>query len=127
MKPIRPFLLALAATALLAACGGTPAGGGDQPADPIDADVTVTAAEMAFAPGTITLPAGATTIEFVNEDAMPHNLAIYADESKSEKLFEGDMVTDGTTVYEIPELPAGEYFVDCSLHPDMTATLVVEG
>jgi plastocyanin len=58
---------------------------------------------------------------------MPHNIAIYADESKSEKIFEGELVTDGTIVYDIPALDAGEYFFDCSLHPTMTGTLVVEG
>jgi plastocyanin len=58
---------------------------------------------------------------------MPHNIAIYTDASKSEKLFEGEMVTNGTVVYDVPALDAGEYFTDCSLHPNMTATLVVEG
>ncbi|HSI99888.1 MAG TPA: cupredoxin domain-containing protein, partial [Patescibacteria group bacterium] len=66
------------------------------------------------------------TIALVNEDAMPHNIAIYADSSKSEKLFEGETVTDGTVVYDLPALDAGEYFFDCSLHPNMTGTLVVE-
>ena len=126
MKPIRLSLVAVALAAVLAACGATSADGGSAP-DPADADVTVTAVDMAFDPGTVTVAAGETfTIALVNEDAMPHNIAIYADSSKSEKLFEGEMVTDGTVVYDLPALDAGEYFFDCSLHPNMTGTLVVE-
>lgn len=127
MKPIRLSLIAVAMAAVLAACGATTADGGDT-VDPADADVTVTAADMAFDPGTVTVAGGeAFTIALVNEDAMPHNIAIYTDSSKSEKLFEGEMVTDGTIVYNVPALDAGEYFIDCSLHPNMTGTLVVEG
>ena len=127
MKPIRLSLIAVAMTAVLAACGATAADGGDT-VDPAIADVTVTAVDMAFDPGTATAPGGeAFTIALVNEDAMPHNIAIYTDSSKSEKLFEGEMVTDGTIVYDVPALDAGEYFIDCSLHPNMTGTLVVEG
>ena len=125
----RVFFSAIASLSLLflAACGTTTADGGDT-VDPADADVTVTAADMAFDPGTVTVAAGETfTIALVNEDAMPHNIAIYTDSSKSEKLFEGEMVTDGTVVYDLPALDAGEYFFDCSLHPNMTGTLVVEG
>jgi plastocyanin len=127
MKPIRLSFLAIALTAILAACGSTSADGGSDA--PVTGDVSVTAAEMAFDPGTVTVTAAgeAFTIAFANEDAMPHNIAIYSDESKSEKLFEGEMVTDGSIVYDIPALDAGEYFFDCSLHPDMTGTLVVEG
>ena len=127
MQPIRLSLVAVALAAVLAACGTTAADGGSDP-DPADADVTVTAVDMAFDPGTVTVPGGeAFTIALVNEDAMPHNIAIYTDSSKSEKVFEGEMVTDGTVVYDLPALDAGEYFFDCSLHPNMTGTLVVEG
>ena len=126
MNPIRTTLLPLALAGILAACGSTAGGAGNAP-DAADADLTVTAVDMAFDPGTVTLAAGQTTIALVNEDAMPHNIAVYTDESKSEKLFEGEMVTDGTVVYEIPALEPGEYFFDCSLHPDMKGTLVVGG
>ena len=127
MQSIRLSLIAVAMAAVLAACGTTAADGGSDP-DPADADVTVTAVDMAFDPGTVTVAGGvAFTIALVNEDAMPHNIAIYTDSSKSQKLFEGEMVTDGTIVYDLPALDAGEYFFDCSLHPDMTGTLIVEG
>lgn len=127
MKTLRLPLLATALMAVLAACGTTSAGGGSDPTgDPADADVTVTSVDMAFDPGTVQAPAGESfTLALVNEDAMPHNVAIYTDSSRSEKLFEGEMVTDGTIVYEVPALEDGEYFFDCSLHPDMTGTLIV--
>ena len=127
MHPIRHSILAVAAAALLVACGSASAGGGST-VDAADADHTVTAVDMAFEPATITATAGeAFTVALVNEDSMPHNIAIYTDSSKSEKLFEGEMVTDGTIVYELDALDAGEYFSDCSLHPAMTGTLIVEG
>jgi plastocyanin len=127
MKPIRITLLAVAASAMLAACGATTADPGSDP-NPASADATVTASDMAFAPGTVTVSGGQTvTIALVNEDAMPHNIAIYRDETKAEKLFEGELVTETTVVYEISGLDPGEYFFDCSLHPEMTGTLVVEG
>lgn len=129
MKTLRLPLLAVALAAVLAACGTTSAGGGADPGvDPSTADVTVTSVDMAFDPGTVTAPANeAFTLALVNEDGMPHNVAIYTDDSKSEKRFEGEMVTDGTIVYEIPALDPGEYFFDCSLHPNMTGTLIVDG
>ncbi len=129
MKPIRLSLVAVALAAVMAACGSTSAGqGGGSDTPPSDADYSVTAADMAFDPGTLTVAGGeAFTLALVNEDAMPHNIAIYTDESKAEKIFEGEVVTDGTVVYDIPALDAGEYFFDCSLHPSMTGTLVVEG
>ena len=127
MKSLRLPLLAVALAAVLAACG-TASGGDGAGAPSADADYTVTAVDMAFDPGTLTVAGGeAFTIALVNEDAMPHNIAIYTDESKSEKLFEGEVITDDTVVYDIPALDAGEYFFDCSLHPNMTGTLVVEG
>ncbi len=120
------LVLATAAVAMLAACGT--AAGGTSDIDPADADLSVTSVDMAFEETTVTVAAGETfTLALYNEDTMPHNVAIYTDESRSEKLFEGEMVTDGTIVYQIQALDAGEYFFDCSLHPNMTGTLVVEG
>lgn len=125
MQRFRLTVLAAATAVLLAACGGS---GANPSIDPADADVTVTAADLAFEPGTVAVAGGdAVTIAFVNEDTMPHNIAIYTDESRSQKLFEGAIVTDDTVVYDIPALDPGEYFFDCSLHPEMTGTLVVEG
>lgn len=120
------LLLATAAVAMLAACGS--AAGGTSDIDPADADVSTTSVDMAFEESTVTVPAGeAFTLALYNEDTMPHNVAIYTDESRSESFFVGEMVTDGVIVYEVPALEPGEYTFLCDLHPEMVGTLVVEG
>ncbi len=126
MKPMRLSLAGLAMVALLASCGSTP---GTQPTvDPADADLTITSVDMAFEQTAITVAAGeAFTLALVNEDAMPHNVAIYADSSASDDLFVGEFVTDSTIVYEVPALEPGEYVFRCDLHPEMVGTLIVEG
>ncbi|CAN5756723.1 hypothetical protein BH20CHL8_BH20CHL8_01160 [soil metagenome] len=126
MKPMRITLVGLAMAAILAACGSTSA---SQPAaDPADADVTITSVDMEFEQTTVTVAAGeAFTMALVNEDSMPHNVAIYTDSSASDELFIGEYVTDGVIVYDIPALEPGEYFFRCDLHPDMVGTLIVEG
>ena len=126
MKPMRLSLAALAVVALLAACGGSPPS--PSTVDPADADVTITADDLAFDQSTITVPAGEDfTIALVNLEAAQHNVAIYADSSASEELFVGDYAGEGTIVYEVPALEPGEYFFRCDLHPEMTGTLIVEG
>lgn len=117
--------VALLLTATLAACSGAAAG---RPSvDPSIADVQVSASEMAFDQAEVTAPAGeAFTIGFTNRDSMPHNVVIYTDASKATRLFEGAVTNQGAVVYEVPALEPGTYFFDCSLHPGMTGTLVVE-
>jgi plastocyanin len=130
MKSIRLTVAAVAVVALLGACSSSPsspaAASGD--AATAEADFTITAADLQFDQDTLTVPAGAPfTLEFVNEEAAPHNVAIYTDSSASEDLFVGEVVTETTIVYEIPALEPGEYFFRCDVHPDMTGTLIVEG
>jgi len=89
----------------------------------------ISAAGVAFDKDTLTLPAGEeTTLPFDNEDSVPHNLAIYEDDSASKELFVGSEVAGGAgTDYEIPALDKGEYFFRCDLHPSsMIGTVTVE-
>ena len=107
-------------TGATGATGGAGGGGG--------AALTVVAQNIAFDTSTIELPADTpTTITFDNRDAgVPHDIAIYTDDTLAEELFNGDDVTGPATVdYEIPALPTGEYYFLCTIHPNMNGTVVV--
>jgi plastocyanin len=92
--------------------------------------VTVTARGIAFDTRTITVSPGRVTIRFDNQDAnIPHNIAVYTDESATRSLFVGE-VFPGPAVreytFEVPE--PGTYFFRCDVHPtQMTGTFVVRG
>jgi plastocyanin len=103
--------------------GGAPGGGAPGGAEP----ATVVAQGIAFDTDTISLPADQrSTLTFDNRDTVPHNIAIYTDNSLSEALFQGEIVTGPTTAqYEIPPSPAGEYYFQCDVHPTMNGTVTV--
>jgi len=106
--------------------GGGEAPGGGEPGGA--AGITVVAQDIAFDTGTIELAADTpTTITLDNRDAgVQHNVAIYADDTRSEVLFQGELLTGaGTIAYQIPPLPAGEYYFQCDVHPNMNGTVVV--
>src|SRR5919106_4669999 len=95
--------------------GGQPGGGAPGGAEP----ATVVAQGIAFDTDTISLPAGQpSTLTFDNRDTVPHNIAIYTDNSLSEALFQGEIITGPANVqYEIPPLPAGGDYFPCDVHP----------
>lgn len=123
---MKTAFIGIALVAILTACSG--GGSAASASPPAEADLTVNAEGNAFDPATITLTAGEeTTVFFRNLDGMPHNIAIYTDDSATASLFVGDTITDAAVTYEIPALEPGEYFFRCDVHPDMTGTVVVEG
>ena len=88
----------------------------------------ITAENLSFDRDTLSFPADtASTLTFQNNDAgTPHNVAIYTDESASDALFTGDLVTGvDTATYEIPAMPAGSYYFHCDVHPTMHGTVTV--
>jgi plastocyanin len=90
------------------------------------ADVSISADGLAFSTDVLSVPADREfTVAFDNEEAVPHNVAIYRDESASDPLFVGEVITGPrTVVYHVPALQAGEFFFRCDIHPtQMTGTL----
>ncbi|MQA99428.1 MAG: hypothetical protein GEU78_03920 [Actinobacteria bacterium] len=103
------------------------AAGEHQAGGPAAEGIAVSAANVQFDTDQIALPADeATTITFDNEDSADHNIAIYEDESARQDLFKGATVAPGdSTNYEIPAIPAGEYYFQCDVHPSMNGDVTV--
>jgi plastocyanin len=82
------------------------------------AETEVKIDNFTFAPQRITVKAG-TTVTWINEDDIPHTVA------SSSKLFKSK-VLDTDDKYSFTFTTPGSYEYFCSLHPHMTATIVVE-
>jgi plastocyanin len=93
---------------------------------------SIVAEDSQFDKDELTFKAGEETqFDFVNRDAIQHDLAIYptqADaEAQSNDLFTGEPVTDSTATYKIPAMKKGNYVFQCNFHPtSMTGTVTVE-
>jgi plastocyanin len=116
----------LAGGIALAVAGGEEEGEGERTV------VVLAAAEIAFDPTPLTVPAGHPfTIRFRNQDAeVQHNVEIFDNASFSgEALFAGDLVTGVTEVdYLVDPLAPGGYFFRCIVHPPMVGEMeAVEG
>jgi plastocyanin len=123
--------LALATVALAAAaCApanaevpGTP--GPTAAVDP--SSPVVVAKDLRFQSADVSAPAGkAFAMTFENQDTAPHNVSIYTDSSASQRVYQGEIFSQGSRVYQVPALTAGTYFFRCDVHPDMTGTLTVQ-
>jgi len=92
--------------------------------------VSLTAQNIKFDKGSISVPAGATvTVNFNNMDSgVPHNFAVYTDSSASTNIFRGQIVTGPTTTtytFTAPSTP-GTYYFRCDVHPtQMTGQFIV--
>jgi len=81
-------------------------------------DATAKIDNFTFVPARLTVKAG-TTVSWRNEDDIPHTVTSAARLFKSKALD-----TDDSFSFTFTEPGTYEYF--CSLHPRMTATIVVE-
>jgi cytochrome c oxidase subunit 2 len=86
----------------------------------------VSAKDTAFSTQALEATAGQPfTIEFTNNDGIPHNLAILKGD---QELFRGEIFAGPKTVtYAVDALPAGEYTFICEVHPipAMTGKLTI--
>jgi plastocyanin len=92
--------------------------------------LSITAFDSKFDKDCLAAPADqAFTIDFNNLDrGIPHNVAIYEDETAQKTLFQGELI-DGPSkaTYSVPALPGGTFFFRCDPHPNMTGTFVAGG
>jgi len=106
-----------AATATAAACS------------PDGTDLSISAHNVLFSTDCLAAPADTPfTIAFDNQDAgVPHNIAIYTDDSATKALFTGELVTGPKKMtYSVKALPSGTYFFRCDVHPTtMTGSFIV--
>jgi plastocyanin len=128
MKRLATTLALVALAAFLAACSGANAAPAT-PAPSVDPDaLQISSKDLKFSTDKLVAPAGkAFQIAFDNQEAAPHNVSIYTDESASTKVFAEDAFGGPKQVlYDVPAMAAGSYFFRCDVHPDMKGTLEVK-
>jgi plastocyanin len=104
-------------TATMTMPGMTPSAvPGDRAGQPV-ATSTVAIRDFAFAPATITVPVGA-TVTWTNSDQDPHTV------SATGGVFRSPTLDTGAT-YRYTFTKPGRYDYLCTIHPFMTATVVV--
>jgi plastocyanin len=111
------------------ATGDGGAGGptGPPPCEPEGSELAIAANNLAFDTDCLAAPAGeAFTIEFENQEPVPHNVALYEAEGGS-AFFQGEVVTGpATTTYEPDPIDQeGNFYFQCDVHPTMNGTFVV--
>jgi plastocyanin len=130
--------LSLVLVAALAACSSastewTPLpSGAEPPANCARADanrvIEISVDQLRFSAPCMVAPADvAFVIRFTNDEAEPHNVAIYSDSSATTKYLGGEVFTGPGVTKESPvaALPAGDYYFRCDVHLEMNGALYV--
>ncbi len=124
----------LAIVALLAACSGTgsgtppPSGAACAVADATNT-IELSAKDIKFSAPCMEAVAGKPIIiKFTNNESVPHDVAVYTDNTKSEELVRSDIITgpDKTTTVTVPAQQPGQLFFECTIHNAMNGALVVK-
>ncbi len=112
-----------------AASPGASPGASAAPSTPAGVVLEISAANIAFDVAELRAPANTPfQIRFTNNDAgIPHNVAIHEGSPTGPEVWRGEIFNGiETRVYDVPALPAGTYGFICTVHPNMTGTLIVE-
>jgi plastocyanin len=130
--------LSLVLVAALAACSPastewTPLPSGAEPpanCARTDADgvIEISADQLLFSAPCMVAPANVDfVIRFTNDEAQPHNVAIYSDRSATTKYLGGEVFTGPGVTKESPvaALPAGDYYFRCDVHLEMNGAVYV--
>jgi plastocyanin len=100
----------------------------DASCNPDGTALKLTAFDNKFDKNCLAAPANQNfTIDFSNLDrGIPHNVAIYEDQTARKNYFKGELVDGpGKTTYSVPGLQGGTFFFRCDPHPEMNGTFVV--
>ena len=87
--------------------------------------VFIAADNIAFDLEELEVPADTSfKLEFHNNEAEPHNVAIYESKGGNKLFGEAPYVGPKTVTWEVPAIPVGEYYFQCDVHPDMSGSVV---
>lgn len=90
--------------------------------------VGISAKNIQFSAPCIEATAGAPiVITFTNQEAVPHDIAVYTDASKKQELIRSDIITgpDKSTSITVPAQQPGQLYFQCTIHSAMNGALVV--
>jgi plastocyanin len=127
-------IAACSVVVLLAACSGSgsgtsPAGGSCVRADAQN-HLKISAKDVAFSAPCMDAKGGKPiVIEFTNDEAIGHNIAVFTNSSKSQEISKSDTITGpgkSTTITVPPQAP-GQLYFECTIHTNMNGALVVTG
>jgi len=129
MNRARRLSAVIGAILLVTACGSAePAPPAGPPVAVADGRLTVVAKDIALAPAAIQATSDAAlTVDFQNQDnAVPHDLVLYAGSGDGVKLASTEVFTGvANRQLSVPPLVPGQYRFSCTVHPNMSATLTV--
>ncbi|HEY7332393.1 MAG TPA: cupredoxin domain-containing protein [Candidatus Limnocylindria bacterium] len=93
-----------------------------------DGVITISADNLEFSAPCMVATAGeAFTIHFENLESVPHDVAVYREEAKTNEIMRGEIITgpEAEVDYPVEALVAGEYYFVCTVHSAMNGTLFV--
>ncbi|MGH2684252.1 MAG: hypothetical protein ACRDJP_02145 [Actinomycetota bacterium] len=115
--------------ALPSPTGAAPGGEAPAACEPQGNELSISAQNLQFSTDCLAVEAAQPySVTLDNQDAAPHNVSVYADESASEAFLEGQPIADpGQSVtYEGEPIPdPGDLYFQCDIHPTMNGSFVV--